>query len=148
MYLGGELDSVTWTGNSLPLPGLTLWASFKQKLNEFAAFEAEKTAYNTLRTQFNNELNIYSRRGFDLFGTFPWLFGESTDERTVEMIMSTSPNKPTRPAAYDGVKWADVTATSAVGMGNLAAGELALESGGKSFGVLGQGNGDTANGFT
>jgi hypothetical protein len=100
-----------------------------------------------LRTQFNNELSIYSKRGFDLFGTFPWLFGDSS-EKTVEMVLSTRPNKPTRPDAYAGVTWAQVDSTNSVGMGNFAAGELTIDGGGKSFGVLGQGNGDTANGFT
>ena len=74
-YLGGELDDLTWTGQTLTLPGLTLWAWFQQKLNEFDAFKASNTTYDAKRVQYNAELKIYSKRGFDLYGTFPWLFG-------------------------------------------------------------------------
>lgn len=109
----------------------------QQKLNEFSTFKAANTTYDAKRIQYNAELKIYSKRGFDLYGTFPWLFGESTQGKTVQNVLSTRPNRPTRPAAYSGVTWADVSATTAVGYGNLAAGELTLTGGGKSFGVLG-----------
>lgn len=41
-----------------------------------------------------------------------------------------------------------MSTTDSVGYGNLAAGELTIDGGGHSFGTIGQGNGDTTNGFT
>lgn len=108
---------------------------------EFAAYEVEKAAFIAKRDEYDQLLGNYT---MSVSGTSDASIGDlissklsgSIDDIESKLI-NERPQAPLRPNDYRGPKLSIDDAFTKFGYGKLSAGMLNIESGGKSFGVLG-----------
>lgn len=111
---------------------------------EFAAYEIEKAAFIAKRDAYDYLLNNYTMSvsgtsDNSLLSLMTSKMNGSIDD-TVSKLKNDRPQVPYRPYDYKGPKLSMDDAFTRFGYGKLSAGMLKIDSGGKSFGVLGQGN--------